>query len=67
MWARAGNDNFRHDFGGQNPPLAICGYKGEYPINYGAINIPKCQVCLSLWPTYGKKKESKRCGEESEK
>ena len=52
MWARARDDDVRHDFGGQNPPLAICGYKGKYPIDYNVVGMPKCQQCLLLWPTY---------------
>ncbi len=52
MWALALQDECRHDYGGQEPPLAICGHKGKYPINYNAVTIPKCKECLLLWPTY---------------
>ena len=60
MWALAKDGLIRHDFGGQNPPLAICGHIGEHPLNYNAVKTPKCQQCLSLWSTYkgnGGKKE----------
>ena len=64
MWALAKDESIRHDYGSQKPnPIAICGYKGKYPINYNAVRIPKCQRCLLLWPTYGK--ENKKCGDES--
>jgi len=52
MWARAGDDDVRHDFGGQNPPLAICGWKGEHPLDYCAVRVVKCEKCLEFWPTY---------------
>lgn len=74
MWALAEEDKVRHDFGIQriyphiySDPIAICGHKGKYPIDYNAVRTPKCQQCLLLWPTYGKKKEGRKCGEGSEK
>ena len=60
MWALALLDEIRHDFGCREwGPLAICGYEGKYPLDYTAVKTPKCEICLSLWPTYGKKKENK--------
>ena len=57
MWGLALLDDIRHDFGCQEfAPVAICGYEGKYPLDYNAVTIPKCQACLALWPTYGKKK-----------
>jgi len=52
MWALGKDDPVRHDFGGQNSPLAICGWKGEPPLDYCAVKVVKCEQCLSLWPTY---------------
>ncbi len=52
MWALALGDCYRHDYGGQDPPVAICKHEGKLPIDYNQVNIPKCQECLLLWPTY---------------
>ena len=58
IWALALLDEIRHDFGcREHVPLAICGYEGKYPIDYNAVKIPKCEICLTLWPTYGKEKK----------
>ena len=62
MWALAQGDSVRHEYGCQetyvnNFPIAICGHKGEYPIDYNAVRILKCEMCLALWPTYGKEKK----------
>lgn len=58
MWALARDDKVRHDYGREERYcMAICGHKGEYPLDYNAVDIPKCEFCLSLWPTYGKKKK----------
>jgi len=66
MWALAKDGLVRHDYGNQGlAPLAICGWKGEHPLDYCAVKIAKCEQCLLLWPTYGK--EGKKCGEGSEK
>ncbi len=56
MWAICIDDTCRHDYGGQDPPLAICGYKGVGKIDYNAVTIPKCQACLALWLSYGKER-----------
>ena len=52
MWALAKDGLVRHDFGSQDTPLAICGWKGEHPLDYNAVKVVKCEKCLSLWPTY---------------
>lgn len=59
MWALSLNDDVRHDFGGQDPPLAICGHKGKYPIDYNRVLYPKCKECLLMWPTYNKDRGKK--------
>ena len=56
MWALTPGDEFRHDYGGKDPPIAICGHKGKLPIDYNSVNAPKCKECLLLWPTYKEKK-----------
>ncbi len=53
MWALGKEDSIRHDYGRQERYcIAICGHKAEYPLDYNAVEIPKCERCLSLWPTY---------------
>ncbi len=62
MWALASGDTYRHDYGGGDPPVAICGHKGKYPIDFNSVNIPMCQGCLLLWPSYNKKRKEKEDG-----
>jgi len=66
MWALAHEGTIRHDFGMQDGnPIATCGYRGRYPLNYCEVTIPKCSQCLLLWQTYGK--ENEKCGDKLEK
>ncbi len=61
MWALALGDEFRHDYGGGNPPISTCGHRGTGRIDFNSVNVPKCKECLLMWPSYDNKKGRNKC------